>query len=143
MPSSAPLIITEHVTAALARLRTKAATAPVNMVELKETIKTPAGEHRHREQMTGQSIIIPGPLWSFMVTFSIETGHPAGVARHMSMSIMRPGRVPRAEAVWMVAEILGFHGGLASCRTWVEELRDGGVAVNAVQPISERDPVRA
>ena len=129
---TAPLVITAEITAALRALAELAEQHPVDMTKLARTIRTPHGEQKHRAQMTEQSLVIPGP-WNFFVTFSIETGHPAGTCRHMSMSIMRLGRVPSPDGVWMVAEILGFRGRLSTCVVWQEELRDGGVAVNLVQ----------
>lgn len=135
--ADAPLIITPDVQAALHKLRDVAARKPVEMAEVMRLLKTPRGARLHKQQMTAQSIRIPGP-WDFFVTFSIENGHPAGTCRHMSMSIMRDGRVPHPIGVWMVAEDLGFSGGLEACRVWIEDLSDGGKAVNVVQPISVR-----
>ena len=81
--------------------------------------------------MTDQSVPIP---MAFVVTYSIEYNHPGGrTARHMSMSVMRDGRVPHPAGVWMVCEELGFHGSLRECTVWLEDLSDGGSAVNVVQ----------
>jgi hypothetical protein len=52
------------------------------------------------------------------------------------MSLAKPGRVPSPEAVWMVAEVLGFRNSIAHCRSWREDLRNGGVAINIVQPLA-------
>lgn len=91
--------------------------------------------------MTAQSIRIQGP-WPFFVTFWIETNHPVGTCRHMSMSITRDNRVPSPAAVWLIAEVLGFAGGLEACRQWPEELSDGGTAINIVQPLSVTEAAR-
>ncbi len=128
-----PLIMGAVQSAALADLRRRAAAAPVHVPDLLERLKTPIGERAHRKQMTAQTVEIP---ISFLVTFSIETGHPAGTCRHMSMSVGREGRVPHPEAVWMIAEELGFAGGLAACKTWREDLRGHGVAINVIQPLA-------
>ena len=133
--ASAPLILTADVRAALQALRRRAADKPVDVVRLMQAIRAQEGERRHRAQMTAQTVAIPGP-WPFFVTFSVETGHPAGTCRHMSMSVMREGRVPHPNAAWMVAEDLGFQGGLSACRMWPESLSDGGTAINLVQPIA-------
>lgn len=135
--ADAPLIITSTVIAGLYRLRQFAAKHPIDMTVLMHAIKTPEGERLHRKQMNAQSIRIPGP-WPFFVTFSIETNQPVGTCRHMSMSILREGRAPGLVGVWMVAEHLGFAGGLEACRVWPEELSDrhGGTAINVVQPLS-------
>jgi len=133
--ADAPLIITPEATADLHRLRNTAARKPIDMQEVLRRLATPRGKRLHMAQMEAQTIVIPGP-WDFFVTFSIETGPPAGVCRHMSMSIKRDGRVPSVAAVWMVCEELGFSGGIEACRVWPEQLSDGGTAINVVQPLS-------
>jgi hypothetical protein len=135
MKPDAPLIITTEVMDRLHRLRDFAAKRPVSMPVLMEALKTPTGKRDHLKRMTAQSIRIAGP-WVFFVTFSIETGHPVGVCRHMSMSIMREGRVPHPAAVWMIAAELGFIGAMENCTTWMEDLSDGGKAINVVQPLA-------
>lgn len=137
MVVAAPLFIDDDVRANLAKLREAAAAKPVDMPKLREALKTPAGVRRYREAMTKQTVIIPGP-WPFYVTFSIETGHPAGTCRHMSMSIMRKDRVPHPVGAWVVAGELGFAGGYDACGVWTEDLLDGGVAINVVQPLAVR-----
>ena len=73
---------------------------------------------------------------AYAVTFSIEHGHPDGTMRHISMSVDREGRVPLPVTVYMVAEVLGFCGGIEACAIWLEDLHDGGKAVNLVQPLA-------
>jgi hypothetical protein len=133
--TDAPLIITPEVRAALHQLRDAAARKPVDMRELMHRLETPSGKFQYTLQMGAQTILIPGP-WDFLVTFSLETGHPAGTARHMSISVNREGRVPHPRAVWMVAEALGFVGGLETCRLYTENLQGHGVAINVIQPLS-------
>lgn len=127
------LVIGSTERAQLQDLRERAAKAPVNMPRLAEWIQTDGGKRQHRAHMTRQSVLIP---FGFVATFSIETGHPVGTCRHLSMSVMKDGRVPRPEALWLVAEELGFTGSLQQCRVWLEDLSDGGKAVNIVQPIA-------
>ena len=136
MVASAPLVITPAVVAALHELRDRAAKHPVDMLTVMKQIETPAGLAAHKELMTAQTIQINGP-YPFFVTYSVETNHPVGTCRHMSMSIVRSNRVPSPEAVWMVATELGFVGSIADCTFYPEDLSDkfGGVAVNLVQPI--------
>lgn len=135
--ADAPLIITPEVTAALHKLRALAATKPIDMAEAMRLLKTRRGVRLHKERMNAQTVAIPGP-WPFFVTFSVENGHPVGTCRHMSMSILREGRVPHLDAVGMVAKVMGFAGDnpLETCHVWIEDLSDGGKAVNVVQPIS-------
>lgn len=132
---SAPLIIGLDTVAKLRDLRERAAKKPVDVVAAMEAIKTPAGKAKLQTQMDGLSVEIPGP-YPFMVTFSIETNQPCGPCRHMSMSVMRKGRVPHPEAVWMIAEELGFSGGLGACATYPEHAPDGQTAINVVQPLA-------
>lgn len=139
MPAT-PLVIGEAQKAALRELREKAAANPIDMPPLMKRLETPEGKAAHMQQMNGLTIDIP---LAFMVTFSIETNHPCGTCRHMSMSATRKGRTPIPEAVWMVAEELGFVGGLQSCVVWPEDLQRGpqqrtdrAIAINVVQPLA-------
>lgn len=127
-----PLFIGPSEHQRLMELRTRANAAPVDMVELVQRLKTPEGKAAHRKQMTAQTCLLPA---SYMVTFSIETGHPCGTCRHMSMSTHHKLRLPNARAVWMVAEVLGFTDTLESCVTYREELEGHGEAVNVIQPL--------
>ena len=128
-----PLLLGPDECAALQELRELAAATPVDMPPLLQRLKTGEGKAAHMRQMNAQSIEIPV---GYLVTFSIETGHPAGVCRHMSMSSPVEGRVPIPEAVWMVAEELGFSGSLEACAVWLEDLQGHGKAVNVVQPLT-------
>lgn len=133
---TAPLILTTQVQDALHSLRRLAAFKPVDMTKLEAKLATPKGKLAHDADMTAQTVVIPGP-WPFLVTLSIETDHPNGaVCRHMSMSIKREDRVPSPEAVWMIAEELGFVGSYTECAAWPEKLTAGGTAVNVLQIIT-------
>lgn len=128
-----PLLIGPEERKKLVALRELAAAHPVDMPALMRRLETPAGKAAHKRQMTKQSVAIPA---DFLVTFSIETGHPAGTCRHLSMSVGREGRVPSPEAIAMVAAELGFVGALETQIIWLEELQGHGKAVNVVQPLS-------
>lgn len=127
-----PLIVGVNERRKLQALREVAFLHPVNIRQVIERLKTPEGKKAHMDQMTRQSVLIP---MAYMVTFSIETEHPAGTCRHMSMSVNKKGRVPNRHEVWMVAEVLGFWGSLEHCRVWPEKLQGHGVAINVVQPL--------
>lgn len=142
---SVPLVLSATEDQALAELRELAAANPVEMRGLTERLATAQGKVTHVEQMTAQSVAIP---FGYLVTFSIETGHPCGICRHMSMSVDRAGRGPSAEAVWLIADRLGFVGGLESCNVWLEDLQRGPAgerraSVNVVQPIAAAPGGRA
>jgi hypothetical protein len=131
-----PFIIGPNERAALADLRDRAAIHPVDMPTLMKAIKTPAGKAAHMAQMNEQTVEIP---INFLVTFSIENGHPSGTCRHMSMSSGAIGRAPTPGAAWMVAEELGFIGSLDYCHVYIEDLQRGDGrrhAINIVQPLS-------
>lgn len=131
--SATPLLIGPAESASLEALRKLAAARPVDIRRLVEEIKTPEGKAAHKHRMSEQTVLIP---LDFAVTFSIETGHPIGTCQHMSMSTGKRGRVPTPEALWMVAEALGFVMGLDTCTVWLEDLKGHGQAVNLVQPLS-------
>jgi hypothetical protein len=115
---------------ALCRL---AAENPVDVRQLMAAIDQPGVKAAHMRNMSAQTIPIPS---NFLVTFSIESGHPAGTCRHMSMSVGRAGRAPSPHAVWMVAEAFGFVGGLDNCAVWKEELKGHDFAINVLQPLN-------
>jgi hypothetical protein len=128
-----PLLIGPTERAQLAQLRELAACHPVDMTTLAARVRTNRGKRIHMRQMSKQTVYLPT---AYAVTFSIETGHPGGTIRHMSMSVHREGRVPNRHAVWMVAEELGFVGGLEACAAiWPEELAGHGKAINVVQSV--------
>jgi hypothetical protein len=131
-----PLIVGQTQKAMLLALREEAAENPIDMPALITRIKTPDGKAAHMRQMNSQTVEIP---LAYLATFSIEVGHPVGTCRHMSLSSRLRGRTPTPEAVWMIAEELGFAGGLAACKVWPEDLqRDDhrAVAINVLQPVA-------
>lgn len=133
--SNNPLILGMAQCRDLATLRWRAATRPVDMRDLAERLKSPEGKCKHMDQMTEQSIELP---MAYFVTFSIEIGHPVGAARHMTMSSQRRGKIPTEEAVWMVAQALGFTGSLRECIVWPEDLQHGderATSINVLQII--------
>jgi len=130
---STPMFIDAEVRERIQNLIVLAMAHPVQMVGLTEQLQIPEVKARHMAQMTAQTIPIP---LAFMVTFSIEHGHPCGTCRHMSMSVQREGRVPNEQAVWWVAQEFGFWGSLTRCTIWLEQLRGYGQAVNVLQPVA-------
>lgn len=134
--AASPLILGQTQKADLLRLREKATAEPVDVLAVVKLVETPEGHAAHLERMRDYTIPIPT---AFMVTFSIETGHPSGVCRHMSMSSLRHGRAPTLEAAWMIAEELGFVGSLQQCAIWLEDIGQGDKAINLVQPIAVTD----
>lgn len=127
-----PLLIGFKEKEALDLLRQLAAEHPVDMLAVMERVKTPDGKAAHLRRMTRQTIEIP---FGFMVTFSIETNHPCGTCRHMSMSSPREGRLPTPEALRMIMVQLGFVSDLEQCTVWKEDLEGHGEAINVVEPV--------
>jgi hypothetical protein len=127
------LIIGTEEKAALEKLRELASSNPIDMPKLVESIKTPEGKAAHRRMMTAQTVDLPV---AFKVTYSIETGHPIGTCRHMSLSVQKKGRVPNQQAVEMVMAELGYYGTIADCIPWIEDLQGHGKAINVLQPVS-------
>jgi hypothetical protein len=128
-----PLLIGPDEVAALHKLRDIALAHPVDMPGLSARLKDPAQKAIHMARMGAQTVLIP---YGFLVTYSVEDGHPCGRARHMSMSVEDAGRVPNLHAVQGVASILGFEGTVEeTCTCWLEDLQGHGKAVNVVQPM--------
>ena len=118
---------------AMRNLTALAAEHVVNIPDLLAKLSTSDGKAAHREQMTRQTIALSG---EWLLTYSIESGHPAGLCRHLSVSVQGGQLVPSREAVWLLAAQFGFTGGLEASTVWLEELRGHGQAVNVVQPFS-------
>lgn len=125
-----PILIGPTELAALHELRVRANGHPVDARGLAVRLATPDGKSAHRDQMTGQSVRLP---LAYLVTFSIETGHPKGTYRHMSMSVQREGRLPNGNSLWLVAHALGFTGALEECMLYRETLQGHGEAINVLQ----------
>lgn len=132
---STPLVIDTDVEQQIRDLCEFAFAQPVDMPGLAARVATPEGKAAHVQQMTRQTIRIP---LAFLVTFAVETGHPCGICRHMSMSVQREGRIPNEIAAWMIAKKFGFWGGLERCAVWHENLSGHGPAINLVQPVTPR-----
>jgi len=133
---------------AMRLLSTRAAEAPVNAEGLLQRVQSTYGREKHMRQMRAQTVELS---FGFAVTYSIEINHPGGrTARHMSMSSPKAGRLPLPEAVWIVAEALGFTGeeenaleNLKLCVVWQENLGDQAAAINVLQFVDQQAPTRA
>jgi hypothetical protein len=135
----AGLLIGDEEREDIAKLCELAAANPVAMPGLAARLTTETGKDAHRRQMTAQTIALP---IGWLCTFSIETGHPCGVARHLSVSRsgVRPGLAPHPAMVAEIAREFGFVGGLSEWICWPEVLEGHGsegygTAINVVQPI--------
>jgi hypothetical protein len=131
----AALLINDDERAAIQRLREAAAAMPVAMPGLGARIATVDGKAVHMRQMTAQTIELPV---GWLCTFSIETGHPCGAARHLSVSRqgVAPGTGPHPAMIAEIAHEFGFTGTLSDWVCWPEQLQGrDGIAVNVVQPI--------
>lgn len=61
---------------------------------------------------------------------------PAGLVRHLSVSVDKPGMLPSVEAMQFIAEAFGFKGRIMHGdmdHVWTEEFDPGHRAVNIVQ----------
>lgn len=128
------LLIGDDQRADMRDLRERASAGPIDMPALKKRIATKTGKTAHMRQMTAQTIVLP---FGFLVTYSIETGHPCGTARHLSVSLVNAaiGKMPHPIAVWEIASEFGFTGALEECAVWIEALEGHGHAINVVQPL--------
>jgi hypothetical protein len=133
MAQATPLIIGPTELKRLDALRQRAASHPIDVLAVREQCKTPAGHAAYISKMARFTVRLPV---AFVVTFSIETGHAVGPCRHLSASSQRKGRVLIPEALWMIAEAMGFHGGLSACSIWEENIGDGDIAINLIQPVA-------
>ncbi len=117
---------------ALRALRDMAALHPVDMKTLMVAIKTPEGKRKHKEAMTRQTVHLPV---NFFATYSVEVQRD-GLFRHLSVSIAAGTGVPNPEAVWMIAEALGFVGAISNCIIKPEKMPAGYMVINVLQAMS-------
>ncbi len=70
----------------------------------------------------------------FHVAFSFEE-QAHGLARHISISVDTPGKLPSKEALTEIAALFGFTGRILkeADAVWIEEFRPGQGAVNILQ----------
>ena len=80
-------------------------------------------------------------LGSYRCDISFEQ-QPAGLCRHLSVSVAKRGKVPSEIAIQMLAEAFGFSEfPPRRGRVWLEEFEPGHHAVNVVEV--EREPDRS
>lgn len=134
-----PLILGASQEREIAALRDKATKEPIDMAAVMPLMQSEEGRRQHIERMQHYTINLP---LAYVVTYTIETGHPCGTCRHLSMSSKRMGKVPTITAVKMVCEAFGFVVGssLDQCTVWLEEIGAGDQAVNVVQPLDMAAP---
>jgi hypothetical protein len=77
-----------------------------------------------------QSEIVELPV-GYRANFSFEE-QPAGVCRHLSVSVDRAGMLPSLESFALIAAAFGFFTANPS-RLWIEEFQPGHSAINIVQ----------
>jgi hypothetical protein len=66
----------------------------------------------------------------YRVVFSIEE-QPAGLCRHLSLSVAKHGCLPNPRAIEELMGYLGFRGGIQKCKVWLEHKH----AINVLQPL--------
>ncbi len=80
------------------------------------------------ERVESQFVVIPD---GYRASFSFEE-QPAGILRHLSVSVSTPGKLPSLEAFQIIAEEFGFTKD-GDGTTWMEEFAPGHHAVNILQ----------
>lgn len=71
---------------------------------------------------------------NFRVVFSIEEQVPGDV-RHLSVSVNKVGKLPSVFVVEEIMKLVGFENELENCAISLEDLPDGGQAVNVLEII--------
>jgi hypothetical protein len=74
----------------------------------------------------------------FNVTYTHEH-QPFGLARHLSVSVLRKGRVPNVPAMEMIMQEFGFTSDFQLCinngTVWNEKIPNGNYAINVIEPV--------
>jgi len=89
------------------------------------------------EELMGRSenVLIPN---GYRAAISFEE-QPAGIVRHLSVSVDKPGKLPSVESVGVILEEFGFDPlNRGTSEIWLEEFDPGHQAVNVAQIDSKR-----
>lgn len=77
------------------------------------------------------AVFIPAGI---KTVFTVEE-HPAGVCRHLSVSINRPGYTAPPIALQMLMEEFGFTSKIEDCIVYPETYAPGRIAVNVLEMV--------
>lgn len=83
------------------------------------------------KSIDAEHVLIP---MGYQAAISFEY-QPAGLCRHLSISVDTKGRVPTSEAAHMIAKEFGFSPRVDA--VWLEEFEPGHHAVNLVEVVRE------
>ena len=119
----------------LGTLREIASGQPLDITTLGARMASARGWREHQAQMQRQSLTVQGEV-ALLLVYSVETGHPSGTCRHMSLSMSDPELLPSQLLTETIMRELGFIGGTDLCQIWTEPLSSGSTAVNVVQPVT-------
>lgn len=147
-----PLVINDAVRTRLRELDAKAAQNAMraeDMVQLATAISDGVTEIRLSPDLKGIWDMLQRNLRDFTTHldhgFQVTLTHegqpsPAGMCRHLSISIDRPGKLPHPAAIAMIMEEIGFAAPLDDphTRIWLEPIagQRNHEAVNVLQPVS-------
>lgn len=130
-PGLASLGLDLPACAALARLAERAASQPFDLPALARQLVTPEGQAVYRARLTGLTVELPG---SWCVTLLLEQGaHGTRRRTCISLAGATSGRQLSAEAVWRIAQRLGFVEG--ACQVWMSTRAGHGRSVNLDQDV--------
>ena len=102
--------------------------ARARIVDAKAAVEDSPEAQRRSNQ--AQTIDLPV---GFAVTLTYEH-QPAGLFRHVSVSVDRPRKMPTPEAVDMILASLGMQPITHSARVWIETISPTLSAINLLQP---------
>jgi hypothetical protein len=131
----AVLIIDARVKKEVARLIEAAQRRPVLWEQMKDAV-FPVHETRNLKLSDRKPGAERPPsdhifIGNCRVAFSFEQ-QPAGMFRHLSVSVPRPGRLPAEAIVLEIMELFGFDRD-RRLHIWMEEFDPGHEAVNVLQ----------
>lgn len=96
----------------------------------KEVVSLADRKPGSERSVASENVLIP---FGYRAAISFEE-QPAGIVRHLSVSVDTKGRVPSIPAVEMIAKEFGFTKlDPSTTRIWVEEFDPGHMAINVVQ----------
>jgi len=123
-----PFIINNVLKVQLADLAAYAVENPITMNDMLDVMngaKKPAGDNpRHYIELNE----------GFKIVYSIEQ-QPKGDARHLSVGVLAPKRLPNPEVVKEIMKLIGFKNKLSDCKIWIENITPDYQAINVTEYI--------
>lgn len=108
--------------------------AEKNIMQMDDLLDTINKEMLPVGDMDNFSCQIPN---GYKVVYSIEN-QPAGMVRHLSISVPEEGAYPHPDVVIMLMGEIPFENKIHNCNVWIEDIGNNRAAINVAEIIGHR-----